>query len=166
MVEEWRKRVADWFDDPWRVIQTQPVLFLFMWIGVIHVVATPDNEHLGFDEVGFGRITYWAWNVLMLTGPVMVGAARLLIRYRKGRYRVWGGWLRLGGDLAVFAGLAAYLATRMLVLGPHMADSPLFSLITFTGIEVVVGAFVVRDIGALVLLERVTSHLHREGTDE
>jgi len=160
VVEAWRKRVADWFDVPWRIIPAEPVLFLFLWIGAIHVLATPNNERLGFDVAGFGRSTYYAWNALMLIGPVMVGAAKLLLRYRRGRYLVWGYWLRLGGDLAVFAALAAYLLTRVIVLGPHMGDSPLFSMITFTGIEVLVGAFVVRDVGSLVMLERVTSHIH------
>lgn len=165
MVEEWRKRVADWFDAPWRIIPAEPVLFLFVWIGAIHVIVTPNNDDIGFSNAGFGSFTYYAWNVLMLIGPTMVGTARMLVHYRRGRWRVWGNWLRLGGDLAVFAGLAAYLIARITVLGAHMADSPLFSMITFTGIEVLVGAFVVRDIGALVLLERVTGDLHARRDD-
>lgn len=164
MVEVWRKRVADWFDAPWRIIPAQPVLFAFMWIGAIHVLATTTNDRLGFDVAGFGRVTYYAWNFLMLVGPVMVGSAKLLLRYQRGRYLVWGYWLRLGGDAAVFASLAAYLVTRLVVLGIHMGDSPLFSMITFTGIEVLVGAFIVRDIGSLVMLERVTSRVHARGT--
>lgn len=157
-----RQRITDWFATPWRVVPAQAVLYTFLWIAGVHVIVTPKNEQIGFREAGLGAATYYWWNALVLLGPVMVGAAYLMICKLHGLYRMAGFWIRLGGDLSVLAALTALVLTRVLVLGDNgpLGDSPLFALITLTGTGVFVTMLVVRDIGALVVLERLATFLH------
>lgn len=157
-------RIARWFDTPWRVVPAQPILYLFLWIAAWHVIITTANTRLGFEEIGLGTFTYCAWNVLVLISPPVVTVAWLLIRHGHGTDRVWAFWLRLGGDMAMFAALLAYLTTRLTILGHRndtIADSPLFSLITISGVEVLVGAFITVDIGALILLDRTARKVRK-----
>jgi len=154
--------MAEWFTKPWRIVPAQAVLYVFLWIAGIHVIVTPFNEEIGFELAGLHPGTYYWWNALVLISPVMVAAAYALIRHGRGSVRMFGFWLRLGGDLGVLAALTALIATRVHVLGDSgpLGDSPLFGLITLTGLNVFVGMLIVRDIGALVVIERLAGILH------
>jgi hypothetical protein len=158
-----RKRISKWFATPWRVVPAQAVIYTFLFIAAVHVIVTTSNEQIGFREAGLGAATYYWWNVLILLGPAMTGVAYLLIRHASGHLTVWGLWLRLGGDLSVLATLTALIATWIMVLtdvGP-LGDSPLFALIALSGLTVFTGMLVVRDIGALIVLERIANVIHR-----
>lgn len=158
-----RQRIAKWFATPWRVVPAQAVLYTFLWIAAIHVIVTPANEQIGFREAGFGTTMYYWWNALVLLGPTMTGLAYVLIWHTRGHLRVAGFWIRLGGDLAVLASLTALVVTRVMVLSGDtpMGDSPLFALISLTGFAVFTAMLVVRDIGTLIVLERLASFIHR-----
>lgn len=160
-------RLRAWLDSSWPLVPSQAVLFLFIWIASIHVAVTQTNARIGFDDIGFAPGVYAAWNVLMLLAPPMVAMSWLLLRFRRGRYRVVGLWLRLGGDIGVFMGLLAFLVTRMALLRDgtpgrclvDIGDSPLFALVVLSGIEGLVGLYVLRDSGSLVLMESWASHV-------
>lgn len=156
----WRRRLTAYLDQPWPVIAAQPVLYLFMWIAAIHVAATSGNRSIGLEATGLSADWYLAWNVLALGGPMMVAAAWWLIRHGSGKRRVWGFWLRAGGDVAALAAIGTYIAARLILLHNNIADSPLFALITLTGVAVLVFLWVVRDTAALILLERMATQLH------
>lgn len=153
--------IEEWFDAPWRIVPAEPILFLFLWIGGVHVIATTDNNRIEFVDAGLSEYVYLAWNILILLSPIMVAVAWLLITFKAGRWMVFGFWLRLGGDTGILCALAALIATRIAVIEAPIGDSPLFGLITLGGFAVFIACLVVRDIGALVLLERLTSRLRR-----
>lgn len=162
MSQSRRGRIYQWFAHPWQVVPAQAVLFTFLFIAGVHVVATPNNTSIGFDAAGLSTHTYQWWNLLILTSPIMVAASYLLIRYGRAYGRLTGFWLRLGGDLGMTAALATIIATRIAVLTPDgvPGDSPLFSMITLSGMNMWCLMLVVRDIGAIVTLERLASHIH------
>lgn len=157
------RKVSAWFVAPWRVVPAQPVLYLFIWIAGLHVIATPNNTQIGFSEAGLDERVYHWWNALILASPVMVAAAYVLIFHTHGHLRIAGLWVRLGGDVGVVSALAALIWTRILILAPEpnqIGDGLLFSLIALTGVTVFVAMLVVRDVGAIILLERLSRRLH------
>jgi hypothetical protein len=136
-------------------------MYLYLLIGGIHVIATPNNAQIGFVEAGFSEELYYAWNVLIIGSPLMVAAAWALSHHRRGGCRVLGFWFRLGGDLGVLAALVALIATRYIVLRGNIGDSPIFALIMLAGFSALVATWVVRDIGVIILLEKTARQLHR-----
>lgn len=155
------RKVSAWFVAPWRLVPAQPVLYLFIWIAGLHVIATPNNTQIGFSEAGLDERVYHWWNALILASPVMVAAAYVLIFHTHGHLRIAGLWVRLGGDVGVVSALAALIWTRILILapGPNQIGDSLFSLIALTGVTVFVAMLVVRDVGAIILLGRLSRRL-------
>ncbi len=162
--------LSAWFGVPWRFVPAQAVLFVFVWIAGVHVIATPNNEQIGFLEAGLSSRVYIAWNILILVSPCLVAISYMLIRYSRGHFRVAGFWVRLGGDFGVMSALSALIWTRIAVLtatpDDRVGDSPLFSLISLSGVTVFTAMLIVRDIGAIVLLERLATRLEKERNAE
>lgn len=161
MSQSRRGRIYQWFAHPWQAVPAQGALFAFLFIAGVHVIVTPNNTSIGFEAAGLSTATYMWWNILILSSPVMVAASYLLIKYGLGYARLTGFWLRLGGDLGMTAALAVIIATRAAVLSPiGVGDSPLFSMVTLTGLTMWCAMLVVRDIGAIITLERLANRIH------
>ena len=166
MKEKMRRQITSWVDAPWRMIPAQPILYTYMLMAGIYIIATPSNERIGFEDAGFSDSLYYALNILVIMSPLVTGIAWILIRYRSGTQRVLGFWLRLAGDAGVLAALIAFIITRYIVLRGAMGDSPMFSLIILSGFASVVFVWLVRDIGKIVLLERTANQLKSEWFNE
>lgn len=150
-----------WFDAAWRVVPTQALMYLFIWLGGV-LALQGDGAPVGFEALGLGISAYHAWHVLCIGSPMLVMASRLIIYFLRGRWRVFGFWLRLGGDLGVLMALIAYLAARVTVLQSSISNAALFALTVVAGVLALVVAWVVRDVGAIVALEKLTTRLHKE----
>jgi hypothetical protein len=162
MSEQLRTSISRWFTTPWRVVPASPILYVFVFVAGVHVIATTGNAELGFDEAGFVPVVYYWWNFLVVVSPFMVCLAYILIRKAHGHARLWGFWLRLAGDFGTAAAVTAMVTTRLLILSPNviMSDAQLFSLIILCGVAVFMLELVVRDIGALVVMEKLARQLH------
>lgn len=156
-----RGKLYQWFAYPWRVVPAQAVLFTFLFIAGVHVVATPNNTSIGFELAGLSTGTYHWWNALILTSPMLVGIAYVLIRFGQGYCRLVGFWLRLGGDLGMVSALTVIITTRVAVLSADgVGDSPLFAMIALAGVTTWCVMLVARDVGAIVTLEQLASKIH------
>lgn len=157
-----RTSISRGFTTPWRVVPASPTLYVFVFVAGVHVIATTGNAELGFDEAGFVPAVYYWWNFLVVVSPFMVCLAYMLIRKAHGHARLWGFWLRLAGDFGTAAAVTAMVTTRLLILSPNtiMSDAQLFSLIILCGVAVFMLELVVRDIGALVVMEKLARQLH------
>jgi len=165
MLEWIRRRLLAWVgENPWpRPGTGEPLLYMVTWIGAIHVLFIDWTEDgFGFNpDLGMPQTLGWFWTFLMVSSPLQVLFAWLLIHYRRGRCRVLGMWNRLGGNIGICFGLFAFCTSRLLAHDFNPADGPLFGLIVISGVAAFAGTLVVRDILALYVLRRLADEIYR-----
>jgi len=151
----------------------EPLLYLAVFIGAIHIVFidmrvdAASHNHFGLDafthswlpEIGLGFFG-WGWMFLMITSPLQVALAWVLIHYGTGRRRVFGMWNRLGGNIGICLGLSAFIISRILAYNLDPPDSPLFALIILTGVALYTGSLALRDILSLIALRVMTDAIY------
>lgn len=130
------------FDELWRLIPAQPVLFPFFFVSGILAI---------FSTHGIGV----PWVVLSLASPTMVLFAWWLIFHQNGKARYTGMWIRTGGDI----GQVVVLIADIMMWCP-IIPIPLTAIMV--GLTVFVFLLVVRDLLALWLVEQLATRLYRE----
>lgn len=156
LVRRLRLQVEELFDHAWAVVPSQPVLNFFLFLATLAVIfiAPP----ISFEELGIGWWVFVAWCALSLAGPLGVYAARLLILRCRGRRRLFGFWIRLAADVMQWVALSAYLVAR--IFAEPFDDGLLYSQIAISGIWMLQLLWVVRDVWALILIERTATRLN------
>lgn len=145
VVTRLRAWMTVFFDELWRLIPAQPILFPFFFIsGLLAAEFPPTAPHLA---VG--------WVALSIVSPALVLASWWMIYFRRGFLRYWGFWIRTVGDTGQLISLVVGIAIWLGVLPP-----PYIAILV--GISVFVGALVVRDFLALWLVEQVATKLYRD----
>ena len=162
----WR-RLLNWVAaNPWPITRTaEPLLYLAVWVGAIHVLFIDwAEDSLGMSpDLGFPHSSIgYLWVFLMLSSPIQVVVAWLLIRFKTGRCRVFGMWNRLGGNLGVFLGLSAFVTSRVFVHDANPPDGPLFGLIVIGFVAAFTFTLVVRDMLSLYALRMLADEIYRD----
>lgn len=156
LVRRIRLQVEELFDQAWAVVPSQPVLNFFLFAAVLAVIVI-DTPPISFERLGIGQGVFHAWCVLGLSGPIGVSISRQLIGRCRGRKRLFGFWLRTAADLMQFLALSAYLVARFFV---PVDDALIYSQILIGGVWMLQFIWVIRDVWALVLIERTASRLN------
>jgi hypothetical protein len=141
------------FDELWRLIPAQPILFPFFFIGAALTLLCPPAAPVAMT--GIHLVT---WSVLALVTPALVLAAWWMIVRKTGFTRYLGFYFRFGGDIGQLVVLATYIAS--------WSNAPVYALVILVGVAAFVTVLVVRDIMALVLVENVASRLYRESQED
>lgn len=156
LVRRIRLQVEELFDQAWAVLPAQPLLTFFLFCATLAVIII-DAPAIAFERLVPGWWVFWAWCFLGLVGPVLLLISRhLIVRHRQHK-RLFGFWLRTAADIMQSVALTAYLAARVLVPSD---DSAIYSLILIGGVWLLQMLWVIRDIWALVLIERTATRLN------
>lgn len=156
LLRQVRLRLEELFDQAWAIVPSQPILNAFIFIATVTVILI-DVPPISFDRLGVGPWVFVTWCVLGLSGPLGVAISRQLILRCRGRKRLFGFWLRFASDTMLAVALAAYLVSRLLTPND---DSTLYSLVIVTGVWLLQLLWIVRDVWALVLIERTATRLN------
>lgn len=143
VVSRLRAWVTVFFDELWRLIPAQPILFPFFFVSGLLALAFPPASHL----------IATVWVALSVTSPVLVLLAWWMITYQHGFMRYWGMWIRTVGDVGQTVALIVAIVLWWSVVPPPL-------VVILFGIAVFVGVLVVRDLLALWLVEKVASKLY------
>ncbi len=142
-------------------VPAEPFLYVTTWLAALFVLGLSD---WAMPDIGLCHPSLvTAWTILMLSSPLQAGIAWGLITYGRGRLRVFGMWQRLGGNVGLFLGLLAFVLARLWRYGFSVPDAALFGVTMVFGVAAYTSFLVLRDITALLLLERVTTELHDVG---
>lgn len=150
-------RVEHIFDQTWVIIPSQPILNSFIFFGTLLVILV-DAPPIYFEGLMIGHWVFIAWCAMGIASPIGTAIAHHLIyRYQK-RTRLFGFWLRAGSDIMTLLALTAYIVARFL---SPFDDASVYSISILIGVWVIQTLLVVRDLWALVLIERTASRLHK-----
>lgn len=150
-------RVEQIFDQTWVIIPSQGVLNVFIFLGTLMVILV-DAPPIYFEGLMIGHWVFIAWCIMGISSPVGTAIAHHLIyRYQK-RTRLFGFWLRAGSDIMTLLALTAYIVARFL---SPFDDATVYSISILIGVWVIQTLLVIRDLWALVLIERTASRLHK-----
>jgi hypothetical protein len=138
------------FDELWRLIPAQPVLFPFFFVGGLLSVYQPPAM------LSFTALTLWSG--LAIISPLLVLMAWWMIMYRSGFTRYSGFYIRLGGDLGQVIVLLTYIIS--------LCNPPIYAAAVLIAVSAFVGLLVVRDFMAVVLVESVASRLYAKVHDD
>lgn len=156
LLRQFRLRLEEMFDHAWAIVPSQPILNLFIFAATITVMAV-DAPPISFERLGVGPWVFATWCVLGIAGPLGVLGSHQLILHCRGRKRLFGFWLRFACDTMLAVALAAYLVSRLLTPND---DSTLYGLVIITGVWLLQLLWIVRDVWALVLIERTATRLN------
>jgi hypothetical protein len=154
------------FDELWRLIPAQPILFPFFFVGgVITLIWYPGANLLRWENGATATYCMELWKFLAVISPLMVLLAWWMIIYRCGRTRYAGLLIRLGGDIGQLFVLATYLLARFIDPTLGLRDDRIYGLSVILGSWVFVLILVARDLYALWFVEQLASKL-RLGLNE
>ena len=157
------RKVIEWgernISEKWRVIPFQPIVFLFSFIGVIHVLATP-GETIDFAKVFGGEWAYGAWVSLMIFTPVLFVSSCYLIGYTTGKWLYRGYWFRFAASTGQFVAILSFLLAWVGAGRAVGNDYRHMSLFLDVAVLVFLAATVIRDTWKLLLIESVARHIH------
>lgn len=136
-----------YFDEGWRVIAFQPILYFFLW-GVsfrlwINQTAPPDFEKI------IGLEFYGTWLTIGLCCPPLSLLAWFLTQKISGTWRLRGMWFRFAADVGIFVMILSYHIVTVMTYSPD--ETRLFSRYIVGGAMVFVLALIIRDVWALVI---------------
>ena len=148
-----------------RPIAAEPILVASTWIAAWHVMLSDNSQACcapWWADIGLSHTyaTMWAW--LMLTTPVYVIVAYALIMHGVGRLKVFGLWLRLGGNVGIMLGVGAFVTARLRYHQFEPPDAAFFALIMLSGVLAFTCSLVVRDILVLIKLDKLACVLERQ----
>jgi hypothetical protein len=141
---------------PWGVLPFAPFYFTAAFLGRFIILAGPGGK-IGFDQLG-GWV-YPAWFALGMVCPFMALAGWLLTR-RGGHGMYPGLWLRLGADVGMAAGLAAFL---MAFATEHQIDDDpnLLAIGLLSAILAWLAVSVVWDVWRIVDQNRIAARIRK-----
>jgi hypothetical protein len=143
---------------PWGVLPFAPFYFTAALLGRFIIVAGP-GEDIGFDQLG-GWV-YPAWFALGMVCPFMALVGWLLTR-RGGHHMSPGLRLRLGADVGMAAGLAAFLIAFAAEHQPLIDDDPdLLALGLLSAILAWLAVSVAWDVWRIVDLGRIAARIRK-----
>jgi hypothetical protein len=146
---------------PWQVLSFAPFFFSAAFLGRFVVLAGP-GEGIPFETV-MGSWGYPAWFALGIACPPLLLVSWRLVR-RGGHYLYPGLWIRLGADIGMAAGLAAFIAAYWLEhVKPRgiLDDSHLLSIVLLGSIWCFLVTSVVFDVWRIVALSNVAARIRR-----
>lgn len=143
--------------EDWPLIPWQPFLFLAAWWGALFVVLFGDFSNIPPEtaDVVSGGVG-WVWAGLSLVCPPLALGSLHLIRYRPGKWRYRGFWLRLAADLGQFTALVVYFTHTVAFRDYHIYTMAILMASTFF-----VGMLVYRDVRFLIKTEFLARELTR-----
>lgn len=156
LFRQFRLRLEEIFDNAWAIVPSQPILNFFIFLATL-VVIFIEAPPISFERLGVGPWVFIAWCALGLGGPLGVLGSRQLILHTRGRKRLFGFWLRFASDTMLAVALIVYLISRLLTPND---DSTLYSMVIVFGVFLLQLLWVVRDVWALVLIERTATRLN------
>lgn len=133
------------FDELWRLIPAQPILFPFFFVSGLLALVFPPASH-------FVAVT---WVALSVASPLLVLLSWWMITYQQGFLRYWGMWIRTVGDVGQTVALIVAILLWWNIVPPPL-------IVILVGITVFVGVLIVRDLLALWLVEQVATRLYRD----
>ncbi len=151
MATRWRAlihRLDRYYDQDWRQVWFQPILFLFVFGAAVRLAVNPDPTP-PFEQF-FGTWFYWLCLTLGVVAPLLCLLAWILIR-GCGRAIVLGQGIRLSGDIGVMTVLLSYHLTEL----PISDESHLFSRYVVAAVMVFVLEMIVRDLWAIRLVNKL-----------
>lgn len=159
-----RRVISAWdsfFNDSWRLIPFQPILYLFI-LGASIRLWVNQGEPPSFETI-IARGTYGIWLFLGVTGPLVSLLSWWMIRH-SGRIRFLGFWARLSSDVMVFTAVLSYHIVTAITNRP-LTESRIFARYLIGAILIFTLALIIRDLAAIVLVERVARRIHRGDKD-
>jgi len=150
-------RVEHIFDQTWVIIPSQPILNVFIFLGTLMVILV-DAPPISFEALMIGPWVFVAWCAMGTASPVGTAIAHHLIYRHQKKTRLFGFWLRAGSDIMMLLALTAYLVAKFL---SPFDDASVYSTSILIGVWIIQTLLVVRDLWALVLIERTASRLHK-----
>lgn len=143
-------RLRRLFDERWRLIPFQPILYLALWVNAIAMHFTPTHD----VSASFAHIyTGWAhaaWMLLTLASPPLAVLSWVMIH--NGINDRVAFRLRLGSDIGMFCSTLAFFIARLHVFGPAPDDYRLEGTLLRSAVLVFVAGLVIRDIGKLMMI--------------
>ena len=137
-----------YFDEGWRTIPFQPVLYLFLWGATFRLWIEPSTP-LAFEEVLGNTSFYGIWLAIGIACPPMALLSWFLIQMVSGAWRLRGMWFRFAADIGVFVMILSYHITVVIVNPSN--ESRIFSRYVVAAAMVFVLGLIVRDAWALVI---------------
>lgn len=141
--------------DPWHRVAYQPVLYFFLWGAAVRVWLDNDEPAIPFNVLASGVDHIWLF--LSLFCPPLALLSWFLVsgRIRWRRAALAGLWTRLSADVGQFAALLAYHVVTLREAVMREAEVQVyFRYITGAGVVFVL-LLVVRDVWAIVTMERL-----------
>ena len=160
-----RRAISAWdsfFNNSWRLIPFQPILYFFLWGAAIRLWVNQDQPPNFEDVIAHG--TYGVWLFLGIVGPPLSLLSWRMIR-QPGRIRFLGFWVRLSSDMMTFTTVLAYhIVTVLTYRNPD--EARIFSRYIIGSALAFMSFLIIRDLAAIVLVERVARRIHRGDKDE
>lgn len=146
----WEERVLV---QTWTPIRFQPILFTFLFAGIVFVVAR--RPTLPAMSALAGTFTAYVWMVLALACPPLLLVSWLMIRFCTKRKTYLGYWLRFAADLGQTFSYIAWVFALVSDPDPETEDG--YAQIVLGSILTFLVVLVIRDVLKLVLLERTSA---------
>lgn len=147
-------KANEFFSKSWRLMAFQPVLYFFIF-GVSIRLWLNQTEPPAFKEViasGF----YGIWLFLGVASPILALISWIFIQKLRRRWSFIGMWTRLASDISVFTSLLTY----HLVTLDGRTEVMIFNRYVLASTMVFVLTLIIRDIWAIVLMERLATQIH------
>lgn len=152
-----RRWFGDWEDrillENWLPIRFQPILFVFLTVGIAFVIIRRPTLPAMTEAVG--SFTAYTWLVLAIICPPILFSAWLMIHFCGGRKAYYGFYARFAADLGQVFSYTAYML--MLFSDPEKEPEDAYSQIILLSILAFLLIVVLRDSLKLILLERTTA---------
>lgn len=140
----------------WWLLPLQPVVVLAMLAAGITTVW-PSTDWTSFHH-RLGVLTVHGWMVLSIVAPLMTLVSYWLI-LRGGKTKVFGLWIRLGGDTGIAISLSVFTLLHQTDTGN---EEDAYSTVIFCGLLVAALLIIARDITEIILTERIAVGIHQD----
>jgi hypothetical protein len=155
-VPRWLFGWANRFSDTWGSLPAVPVLYFFMFLGTVQIIATSTPGQVL-------HAPYWVsmlWRGSALCSPMLVVLAWYLVTHRAGRQRLFGLWMRFAGDFGQAIALAVFLTMRLAYTPVH-DDAHIFLMYIVGGVFTFVTMLVIRDVWILRRVQEIAAYIER-----
>jgi len=162
----WMFGWAERFTDTWGALPAEPILYFFMFSGLLQITAFPRPSASSANTPA--NTPDWVselWRVAGFAAPLLCLIAWYLINKRTGSQRLAGLWVRFAGDFAQATALTTFLIIRF-ADSPINDDAHVYLMNIDVGVLVFVVMLVLRDVWILVKVEEIAAHLERLGAAE
>lgn len=142
--------------DNWGTLPAVPVLYFFMLVGSLHIIATDGDYALPADAP-----PYWVgilWRVTTVVAPLLALTGWWMVSKHTGGVRLSGLWLRFAGDFGQATGLLVFLVLRMGDI-PFNDDPRVYLVYVAAGTFFLVVMMVARDVWILWQVRKVAADI-------